>query len=44
MPQAISRNEIKVKLSGMKKAKTTGMGVIPVEVSMCLGEEGVDML
>ena len=42
--QGISRNEVNVTLSGMKKGKTTGMFGIPVEVRRCLGEEGIDML
>ena len=44
LTQGICRNEVKVTLSGMKKGKTTGMFGIPVEVWMCLGEEGIDML
>ena len=39
--QGISRNEVNVTLSGMKKGKTTGMYGIPVEVWSCLGEEGL---
>ena len=37
LTQGISRNEVKVTLSRMKKAKTTAMGGIPVEVWGCLG-------
>ena len=33
--QGISRNYVKVTLSGMKKGKTTGIYGIPAEVSMC---------
>ena len=41
--KGISRNAVNVTLSGMKKGKTGKYG-IPVEVWMCLGEEGIDML
>ncbi len=44
LTQGISRNEVNVTLSGTMKGKTTGMYGIPVEVWMCLGEEGIDML
>ena len=37
----ISRNEVVI--SRMKNEKTTGKHEIPVEVWMCLGEEGIDM-
>ena len=39
----ISRNEVEVAISQMKKGKTPGMDGIPVEVWMCLGEV-IDML
>ena len=42
--QGISRNEVNVTLSGMKKGNTKGIYGIPVEVWRCLGEEGIDML
>ena len=38
--QGISRNEVDVTLSCMKKGKTTGMYGIPVDVWRCLREEG----
>ena len=44
MTQGIGRNEVEVAISPMKKAKTTGMDGIPVEVRKCLGEDGIDML
>ena len=44
LPHGISRNEVRVTLSGTKKGKTTRMYGIPVEVWMCLGEDGIDML
>ena len=44
LTQGISRNEVKVAISRMKNGKATGMDGIPVEVSKCLGEEGVHML
>ena len=43
LPQGISRNEVKVAISRMKKGNATGMDGIPVEVWKCLGEEGIDM-
>ena len=37
LPQGISRNEVKVAISRMKKGNTTIMGGIPEEVWECLG-------
>ena len=44
LTQGISRNEVKITLSRMKKGETTEMDGIPEDVLMCLGEEGIDML
>ena len=44
LTQGISRNDVKVAISRMKKGKATGMDGIPVEVWKCLGEEGIDMM
>ena len=44
LTQGISRNEVKVAISRMKKGKATGMDGMPVEVWKCLGVDGIDML
>ena len=44
LTQRINRNEVKAAISRMKNGKATGMDGIPVEVWMCLEEEGIDML
>ena len=44
LTQGISRDEVKVAISRVKKGKATGMDGIPVEVWTYLGEEWIDML
>ena len=44
LTHGISRNEVKVTLSGTKNGETTGMYGLPVEVWMCSGEEVIGML